>query len=137
MKDLLYVKNDGGKSSASRPDKADCTVRSLAIFLGLSYDESFQILKKAGRQDGKGFDINSFICGFEHEKYEFWLEDFSRENCTVERFIRENPKGEFMVSLAEHVFNIIDGKIHDIEWKDSYPESLVMERWKKVEKNDE
>lgn len=48
-----WVKSDAGRYGSRRPrQKNDCTVRALALAMGLPYDEAYDRLKEAGRRCG-------------------------------------------------------------------------------------
>lgn len=134
---MTFKLSDAGRSKSKRPkQQRDCTVRALALVLTVPYDRAYDILSKAGRECGHGFDIEGW--GRRTHLYDgandhiFWriqkmpyTKDPQRSEDTTHHevgqasryrlrdFIKDRPKGRFIVSTARHVFAVIDGVVYD------------------------
>lgn len=109
-----FIATDAGRVPG---ESNDCTVRSLATATGLPYEKAHLILAQFGRQKNKGVVFAQFM-------HEAWrriipgLQTFDilmvpYEGLTVEKFLRRNYKGRYIVSVRRHVFAVIDGKAYD------------------------
>lgn len=125
----------GYGSELAKGEKNDCFVRALAAATDVNYDVAHNFTKDYfGRVDGKGvYFTGSTIdplekSGLTIDKKEF---DFSvlgkmritnayrlhgkviYRQKTVKSFIKDNPKGTFIVGVAGHAFTIKDGVLID------------------------
>lgn len=109
-----FVATDAGRIPG---ESNDCTVRALATVTGLPYEKAHAILANFGRQRNKGVVMAQFM----HEAWRgiisgleaFKVQILPYDGLTVERFLRRNPKGRYLVSIRQHVFAVIDGKAYD------------------------
>jgi hypothetical protein len=126
---------DAGRSTSKRPHQTrDCTVRALAKVLAIRYDAAYEILKGAGRKCSVGFNIEGWarkatlVDGFGDQVY-FGLnamgfhkgERYGIPKATkryrLMDFLRDNPRGRFIVGTAKHVFAVVDGMVFDdMKW---------------------
>jgi len=124
------VYNDGGfKSSGIGFDTNDCTVRALAICLGIEYKSAHRLLEVYGRQRGKGFRFNAWASckcvqhiltrlvqydtKFNHAWYHGDKSKPRKIRTTIGQFVKANPKGTFIIGIDNHVFALVDGVIND------------------------
>lgn len=93
----------------------DCVVRALSILLEQSWDETYDDLHFQGKM----------MCDMPSSN-EVWSEylynrGFTRriipDTCptcyTIDRFCRDNPRGEFLLATGSHVVTVIDGDYYD------------------------
>lgn len=98
----------GGFASIER---LDCSVRAVAIALGLPYASAHAKLSAFGRQTG-GLLYNSPTFFLQH----LGLEQRPDLSCrTVATALRDmGPTGRFIVRVYRHVFAVVDGVVHDL-----------------------
>jgi len=124
-------------SKLAKEEKNDCFVRSLAVASGSSYEATHRFAKEVfGREDKKGtegFAIYANMLNFEEQgmtigdvkcevevlgkariknQYKLKGEIILRQK-TISSFIKDNPKGSFVVSVANHALAIKDGEVFD------------------------
>ena len=122
-------------SEIAKKEKNDCFVRALASATGVDYDTSHKFSKDYfGRKDKKGvyftsgtieplekdgldignksFDFKVLGKGRVTNAYKLYGEMVYRQK-TVKSFIKDNPKGTFIVGVSGHVFTIQDGTLID------------------------
>ncbi len=120
-----FIVDDGGRSQSQRPrQKNDCTVRALAIVTGWTYDQAYDLLKKADRRSHRGFRLGPWLQSKGYKLSEWEIAPLALPAVKGERrmnpvtFIKQNPYGRWIVKTAGHVFAIVDGVAHDL-----HPES--------------
>jgi hypothetical protein len=117
MRSATFAFNDGGRRLSTRPkQRNDCTVRSLAIVTGLSYDLAFDVLKGAGRKNNGNFDLEKYLR--EHSKGSFKCQKQGRLLAPVRwkrisDFLAEHHNGRYIIATAKHVAAVVDGVMHD------------------------
>ena len=88
---------------------ADCTIRSISVAEGISWDKAYRKLSEYARV--RGLMMNSV------ENIEEYLDDNYERLClkdyTVGEFAYENPIGTFLVTMPGHITVIKDGDIID------------------------
>ena len=128
-----------GSAEKRKGERADCTVRALQNWLGIDYDEAWDILFEAGRRDGRGFSVPQLMFHLEKEygieakgnhprpviktrvrrcHCQVWGDPYLSEeqvalHATLAQFIRDNPTGNYYVANHNHAFVIKDGKVYD------------------------
>ena len=114
MANEKLICTDGGRAAASIQDRNDCTVRALAIASGIPYAAAHALLKAHGRKQGKGVLTAVVIDAFKDHLGDYVrTSPFMSERPTVASFLRDQPKGTFVVAVRGHVFAVIDGVQHD------------------------
>ena len=93
-------------------DTNNCTIVALSIAAGISYEEAYEIGEEAGRKKGNGFYTNKLMQkarkkGIVFEKLRF-------KEITINKFLKMNLKGRFLVRRRGHAFTIIDSTIYDV-----------------------
>ncbi len=109
------MKRDSTAYGAVRPawDKADCSVRALAVAAGCTYEVASAVFSAAGRKVGKGTPLTT-----SNKVHEDWLGMRQVEGVTgwpLAAFIAAYSKGRFVVHKRGHAFAVIDGVLHDWE----------------------
>lgn len=97
----------------------DCTVRALSKALGVTWLEAFDAMIPLCREEQVSNIFNAPIkvkvrmiekLGF---KYHGISNKRGSTRPTVEEFARAHANGTFMVSVANHVVAVVDGKYYD------------------------
>ena len=108
---------DGGKPANLNENNYDCTVRALAIAGGIDYEVAYIIAEDAGRMPAKSYPWAQVVREWMNQG--FGTYDWNIGNGTVASFIRNNPRGRFVLRVytygakSGHVFAVIDGVIYD------------------------
>lgn len=108
-----------GKYIGRNNDTNCCTVVALSIVTGENYIYCHEYLSKYGRKYRKGMNTLDVIDALEELKGHV-VEDlgYSNDNrITINRFIKENPRGRFYCLVRGHAIAIVDGVLHDFEEK--------------------
>ena len=92
-----------------RRERRDCSVRAFAVAMGVPYEEAHAAFKRHGRKDHMGTPV--FVSHWVHT--EAGMTRIDPRMPTLTQFIRENPKGRFVVHRRGHAFAVIDGVVHD------------------------
>ena len=124
-------------SKLAKEEKNDCVVRSLAVASGSAYETAHTFCKEEfGREDKRGtnnlnivtkmlsYSDNGLKIGDKvldveilpksriKNTYKLKGEIIERQK-TITSFIKDNPKGKFLVMVAGHALTIIDGEVFD------------------------
>jgi len=143
---MSFKLDDAGRSKSSRPKQTrDCTVRALARVCSFSYDQAYDVLAGAGRKCSAGFDIedwgrsNTLVDGagdwiyWQMHKMGFHKgERYGIPKATkryrLHDFLKDNPKGRFIVATACHVLAVVNGVAYDdLPWH--YLENRPVYAW--------
>jgi hypothetical protein len=111
---MRIVQNNGGMTNLDKPDRNNCTVRSLAIAYNIPYLKAYQLCKAAGRKDNRGFYTNKIMNHVWKKGYKYTKVRIGRKGMTIRKFLEKNPIGIFLCTRRGHAFTIIHGEIHDI-----------------------
>ena len=125
----------GYGSELAKSEKNDCFVRALASATEVNYDVAHKFTKDYfGRANGKGvYFTGSTINPLEDKGLSIGNKDFDFKvlnkmritngyklygemvyrQKTVKSFIKDNPKGTYIVGVAGHAFTIKDGTLID------------------------
>ena len=124
-------------SSIAKSEKNDCFVRALAAGFEINYNDAHAIAKeKFNREDKKGTKGHEIVSGMEKiqkegivlgdviakvkvlkgleikNRYKLYGELIDRKK-TVKSFIKDHPKGNYIVTVSKHAFVVKDGKLID------------------------
>ena len=124
-------------SKLAKGEKGDCFVRAIATATDVDYDTSHKFVQKTfKRKPKKGTENHQIIkamAGFQEEgmnigsksfkvnvlpksritnTYKLYGELIDRKK-TVKSFIKDNPKGTFVVGVSKHAFTVKDGVLID------------------------
>lgn len=106
----------------------DCSVRALANCTGMSYKSSHDIHKSSGRKNRKGTNWTTLHCAYGTAQMELksicGKSDLSTlahrttgvpisAGTTVKTFLKNNPKGKYILIIKCHALTVIDGGIID------------------------
>jgi len=114
-----WVHHDGGRATSRRPKaKNDCTVRALALALGLNYDEAYDLLAEQGRKAHRGMaGWREFLEDHGVEGWRFVWHGFpakkGHSRVNPPEFCDTFREGVWIVQTAKHVNTVIDGLWYD------------------------
>lgn len=106
-------------------ENRDCAVVSLSTACGIPYEKAHALLKEHGRGDGKptyGKTVSAAL-GIRYQS----LSRVRRP--TAAQFIRENPRGRFIVFATDHFFALIDGVHMDADASLYRPRARLWGYW--------
>lgn len=109
MEYVYFNPNPKGK------DTGDCVVRALSILLDLPWYEVYTGLCSLGFEMCEMPSSNNVWGRYLQEKgfKRYPLPDTCPLCYTVMDFCEENPKGEFLLALNEHVVYVLNGRYYD------------------------
>ena len=136
-------------SEIAKNEKNDCFVTALAAATDMDYDTTHQEVKdQFGRVNNKGtenhmiigqmlnaeenglvigdkrFSVNVLGKTRTHNTYKLYGEIIKRKK-TVKSFIKDNPKGNYVVTVSKHALAIVDGKLIDNKGEEFRPTRKV------------
>lgn len=145
--------------SIAKAEKNDCVVRSVASATGVSYRTAHQFCKDVfEREDRKGTKnvmLTSGLLKMEENGMKIDNKEFSVRKLgkvetknkyklkgdiiwrkkTLKSFVKDNPKGTFLVMVAKHALTIKDGELLDWDSNKFEPTRKVMDAYKLVDNN--
>ena len=136
-------------SEIAKNENNDCFVRALAAATDMDYDTTHQEVKEQfGRVNKKGTENhmiigqmlnaeeNGLLIGDKkfsvkvlgkartHNTYKLYGDLIKRKK-TVKSFIKDNPKGSFVVTVSKHALAVVDGKLVDNKGEEFRPTRKV------------
>ena len=93
----------------------DCSVRATSIALNKPYRSIHEAFKKHGRRWGKGVTVTTLIGVLKdltEDKMKTVASSVIRKQ-TLSTFVRENPRGRYVIIKSRHAFTVIDGVAYD------------------------
>ena len=136
-------------SEIAKNENNDCFVRALAAATDMDYDTTHQEVKEQfGRVDKRGTEnhmiigqmlnaeSNGLLIGDKkfnvkvlgksrtHNSYKLYGEIIKRKK-TVKSFIKDNPKGSYVVTVSKHALAVVDGKLIDNKGEEFRPTRKV------------
>lgn len=112
-KNIPVCQNDGGRPEGSK-ERADCTVRAIAIAAGMAYQEAHDLLEAGGRRHGRRFHFGRWLAMQEKIGAYKWSVVYHRIGAkSVGSLCKKQPEGRYIVSVRSHVFAFVDGAIQD------------------------
>ena len=136
-------------SEIAKNENNDCFVRALAAATDMDYDTTHQEVKEQfGRVNKKGTqnhmiigqmlnaEENGLLIGDKrfsvkvlgkartHNTYKLYGNLIDRKK-TVKSFIKDNPKGSYVLTVSKHALAIVDGKLIDNKGEEFRPTRKV------------
>lgn len=112
-----------GSYSAPVGDGNDCSVRALSIAANIPYSACSALFAKHGRTPGRRTPHH--VTRGVYRELGIPAPMYYTARPTVAQFIRENPKGRFILTRSGHAFSLVDSVIHD--WADGTgPRSRIL-----------
>lgn len=92
----------------------DCTVRAISLATGMGWDKTYQQLSEYAQELATMPDDVVYIDGFLERSFQkIYSKNRYGGSITVEQFVKENPKGIFLITMRGHITCCIDGCIYD------------------------
>jgi hypothetical protein len=93
----------------------DCGIRAVAVALGLTWEQAFDLLAYNARAMGDVMHSNAVIgSALRQNGFNKALIPNQCPDCyTIADFAIDNPKGDFVVGTGSHVVAVVDGNIID------------------------
>lgn len=111
---IKYNPNPTGRSVG------DCAVRAVAAALDIDWETAYDIIAENGRAMGDMPSSDS-VWGAVLRQNGFYREAIPNTcpDCyTAEDFMRDNPRGVFVLGFGGHVATVVDGILYD-SWDSS------------------
>ena len=146
-------------SKIAKKEKNDCFVRALAAATGQDYDTAHEVVRlNFGRKAKKGtnnLDIVTQMLKAEKDGLRVGKTDYRvnvlgtyritntyklhgniiNRKKTVKSFIKDNPKGSYIVTVSKHAFALKDGKLIDNKGEEFRPTRKVDGAYKIINSN--
>lgn len=93
----------------------DCAVRAVSLALGVDWEEAYNLIADAGYAMGDMPSSDS-VWGAVLRQHGFYREAIpnSCPDCyTVEDFVKDFPRGVYVLGFGGHVATVIDGDLYD------------------------
>ena len=93
----------------------DCAVRAISLALGVAWEEAYNLITDAGYAMGDMPSSDS-VWGAVLRRHGFYREAIpnSCPDCyTVEDFVKDFPRGVYVLGFGGHVATVIDGNLYD------------------------
>lgn len=112
--------SDGGKKEFGfSHERNDCAVRAISLAYDVSYPVAHSMLKNYGRKDGHGtYGFGRYMDSQPHiasrkAGFDKSVNKFFKSLGSIQKFVKENNKGVFVILISGHTFCVKDGVIHD------------------------
>ena len=136
-------------SKIAKKEKNDCFVRALAAATDQDYDTTHEVVRTKFKRESKkgvdnqnivsrmliaedkGLDVGNIkysvnVLGTDRTTNTYKLHgEFIKRKKTVKSFIKDNPKGSFIVTVSKHAFALVDGKLIDNKGEEFRPTRKV------------
>ena len=136
-------------SKIAKKENNDCFVRALAAATDQDYDTTHEVVRtKFKRKTKKGVDNTTIVSrmliaedkGLRVGKTRYSVSvlgtdritntyklrgEVIKRKKTVKSFIKDNPKGNFIVTVSKHAFALVDGKLIDNKGEEFRPTRKV------------
>lgn len=98
----------------------DCSVRAVAKALHISWEKSYDLLTRAGYAMGDMPSADS-VWGAVLRQNGFYrtnIPNLCPDCYTAEDFVKDHPRGIFVLGFGDHVATVVDGNLYD-SWDSS------------------
>lgn len=105
----MYNPNPTGRSVG------DCAVRAVAKALGLTWEQAYALIVANGFAMGDMPSSNSVWGAVLRQNgfYRSAIESDCPDCYTAEEFIKDHPKGVYVLGFGNHVATVLDGFLYD------------------------
>lgn len=100
------------KNPESR-DVEDCTVRSISVAQGKTWDATYNELSDLARDKGLMFSSTEFIDSYLDERYERTCYKNNKVAMTVGEFVETHPTGTYLITMRNHITCAKNGVLYD------------------------
>ena len=102
------------RGDAYSNERQDCTVHATSIAAQIPYYQAHDLLARFGRSPRHCIRYLSFVRDMRERVGAYRIEIVHMpETVTLAKFLRDFPKGRFVVRKSGHVFAVIDGIQYD------------------------
>lgn len=93
----------------------DCTVRALAFVLGVSWHRAFEILVDEAWHQSDMPNSNAVMASVMKKKHykRKIIPDTCPQCYTLRDFVKDHPKGRYLVAFGSHVVGVESGSYYD------------------------
>jgi len=87
-----------------------CTVIALANAMDWSFGKAHRFMKKFGREDRRGmamYQISAVMTKLGKDR------ETAYKGMTINRFVKDHPKGSYYVLVRGHALAVVDGIVQD------------------------
>jgi len=116
MPTLRFHITDAGRSASLFPDEVrDCTVRSLALALGWSYDRAHAVTEVHGRRYRRKFNVRKILDSdyFSRVMKGYLLSETHHPRMTVRRLLAIHPQITLIIQIKGHVLTVKNSTVYD------------------------
>jgi hypothetical protein len=101
-------------------------VRAISLTTGIPYNKVYSMLLRAGRMPDQSFRVPQYLdsCGLYSRVHDV---RYNRKRIRLFRFIRDHPKGSYLLLANKHTTACIDGVIHDDHYLS--PSIYIYDSW--------
>lgn len=94
-------------------DIEDCTVRSISVAQGKTWDKTYDELSDLARAKGLMFTSTEFIDDYLDERYERVCYKNNKVSMTVGEFVETHPTGTYLITMRGHITCVKNGVLLD------------------------
>lgn len=87
----------------------DCTARALSTVLGIPWSKAYDMLSNSARDMGMMMGSVDAV----EEFLDRWFERVCVTEETVSEFIRNHPRGRFLITMPGHITALVEGVNYD------------------------
>lgn len=87
----------------------DCTIRAISVAEGKTWDETYEKLSDLAQEQGTLLDDVEFIEDYLDRRYHR-VPHYAK---TVGEFIKEYPRGTYLITMNGHITVVIDSILYD------------------------
>ena len=115
----MVIRHETGSYTAPAPaeqrnERSDCAVRALMVAACIDYYAAYTALAIAGRKKNQGTHVSQMRAAI--KSLVPGAMEGARNPVTIARFVRDNPRGHFILFVRWHFVAVCDGVIHDHNW---------------------
>ena|SRR5438128_9493297 len=106
----IHVCYDGGRKAFGIDERDDCAVRALANACAIPYATAHGRFLLLGRKNGRGTKISIMKNAI---RSEIGVVQNVARSGTLEKFMRHNSSGAYIVWVSGHYTAVVDGRLWD------------------------
>ena len=91
----------------------DCTIRAISLATNSTWDQTYQKLSEFARSQAIMPDEVQYIDQYLERNFLKLCGCKNNFQITVEKFVRDHPKGTYLITMSGHITCCIDGQIYD------------------------
>lgn len=91
----------------------DCTIRAISLATNSTWDQTYQKLSEFARSQAIMPDEVQYIDQYLERNFLKLCGCKNNFQITVEKFVRDHPKGIYLITMSGHITCCIDGQIYD------------------------